>query len=97
MALLGLPCRTPTEGYNGKLNLLSTLLLLAAAATASPDLLDRAKELYQRTAYQASLQALAADPAPNAATHYLIGKNHYMLGEWKQAAESLAPHVRRAA
>ncbi len=57
-------------------------------ASASQDLLDHAKELYQRTDYKASLQTLSADPTPNAATHCLIGKNHYMLGEWKQATES---------
>ncbi len=54
-------------------------------ASASQDLLDRAKDLYRHTA---SLQLLTSDPAPNAATHCLMGKSHYMLGDWKQATDS---------
>ena len=67
---------------------LFTILLLSITASAAQDLLDHAKELYQRTDYKASLQVLATDPAPSAATHSLIGKNHFMLGEWKQATEA---------
>lgn len=62
--------------------------MLSITANASQDLLDRAKDLYQHTDYKASLQVLASDPAPSAATHCLIGKNHYMLGGWKQATDS---------
>ncbi len=75
------------------MNLLFTLLLLGVTASASQDLLDRAKELYQRTDYKASLQVLATDTAPSAATHSLIGKNYFMLGEWKQATESFEQAV----
>ncbi|HSR09218.1 MAG TPA: hypothetical protein VLM42_18955 [Bryobacteraceae bacterium] len=75
------------------MNLLCTLLLLGITARASQDLLDRAKELYQRTDYKASLRALASDPAPSAVTHCLIGKNHFMLGEWKQATDSFEQAV----
>jgi Flp pilus assembly protein TadD len=78
------------------LNLLAKLLLLSLTASASQDLLDRAKELYQRTDYQASLQLLSTDPAPNAATHCLIGKNHFMQGEWKQAMDSFEQAVELA-
>jgi len=62
--------------------------VLSATASASQDLLDRAKALYQHTDYKASLQLLSTDAAPDAATHCLIGKNHYMLGDWKQATDS---------
>ena len=65
-----------------------TLLLLGVTASASQDFLDRAKDLYQHTDYKASLQLLATDPSPTAATHGQIGKDHFMLGEWKQATES---------
>jgi len=84
----GYYCRTLSEGYNEKLNQLLILLLLGVTASASQDFLDHATDLYQHTDYKASLQVLAADPAPDAATHCLIGKNHYMLSEWKQATES---------
>jgi Flp pilus assembly protein TadD len=63
-------------------------LLLGITASASQELLDHAKELYQRTDYKASLQALANGQAPSAATHCLIGKNHFMLGDWKLATDS---------
>jgi Flp pilus assembly protein TadD len=63
-------------------------LLLSVTASASQDLLERAKELYQRTDYKASLQVLANDHSPSASTHCLIGKNHFMLGEWKLATDS---------
>ncbi len=75
------------------MNLLYTLLLLSLTASAAQDLLDRAKELYQRTDYKASLQVLATDPAPSAATHCLIGKNHFMLGDWKLATDSFEQAV----
>ena len=70
------------------MNRFLTLLLLCAAARASQDLFDHAKDLYQHTDYKASLEVLGTDPSPNAATLCLIGKNHFMLGEWKQATES---------
>lgn len=63
-------------------------MLLSVTASASQDLLERAKELYQRTDYKASLQVLANDHSPSASTHCLIGKNHFMLGEWKLATDS---------
>ena len=69
------------------MNLLPILLLLSIPASASQDILDHAKDLYQHTDYKASLQILATDPAPSAATLCLIGKNHYMLGNWKQATD----------
>ena len=70
------------------MNLLTTLLLLSLTANAAQNLLDHAKDLYQHTDYKASLQVLATDPSPNAVTLCQIGKNHFMLGEWKQATDS---------
>src|ERR1700722_15356581 len=73
--------RTGTTGFS------LGLLLLAPTAAASPDAVRRASELYQRTEYQQSLRALAADPAPDAATFLLSGKNYFMLGDQKKAIE----------
>ncbi|MDP8989502.1 MAG: hypothetical protein M3N41_05395 [Acidobacteriota bacterium] len=70
------------------MKLLLPLLLISVTTSASQDLLDRAKEIYHHTDYNASLQLLAADPAPSAATLCLIGKNHFMLGDWKVATDS---------
>jgi Flp pilus assembly protein TadD len=69
------------------MRLLSGLLLLAAAAVASPDVVRRARDLYQRTEYQASLRVLAEDPAPDAAALLLSGQDYFMLGDYKRATE----------
>jgi len=76
---------------------LASFLLLCASASASQILLDRAKELYQRTDYEASLRVLATDAGRDAATDCLTGKNYFMLGKFKQStdfferAQALAP------
>lgn len=69
------------------MRLLGCFLLLAAIAAASPDVVSRAHALYQRTEYQSSLNILAQDPAPDAATHLLTGKNYFMLGDYKKAID----------
>jgi tetratricopeptide (TPR) repeat protein len=63
--------------------------VLASAAGASPDVVSRANALYQRTEYQESLHALEKDPAPDAASYALTGKNYFMLGDYKRAIEFL--------
>ena len=54
----------------------------------SPDL-DRAHQLYNLTDYDQSLKILHALPNKDAAAYELIGRNHYMLGEFKKATEFL--------
>ncbi len=63
-------------------------LLLAGVAFASPDAVRRATDLYQQTDYAASLHVLAQDPAPDAASYLLIGKNYFMSRDYKKAVES---------
>jgi Flp pilus assembly protein TadD len=62
-------------------------LLLSGCAFASQDSVKRATSYYQRTDYRGSLQILAQDPAPDAATYHLMGKNHFMLTDYKKASE----------
>ncbi len=64
-------------------------LLLAASAAASPDVVTRANALYQRTDYQNSLRILSQDPAPDSDTYLLAGKNHFMMGDFRKATDSL--------
>jgi Flp pilus assembly protein TadD len=71
------------------MRILSGLLLLVVAAGASPDVLQRASALYERTEYKGSLRVLAEDPAPDAADCLLSGKNYFMLGDYKKAIEFL--------
>jgi len=66
------------------------LLVVAAAASsavASPDVVRRASALYQHTAYEESLHVLAEEVTPDAAVFLLSGKNYFMLGDYKRAAE----------
>lgn len=74
-------------------------LFLVGPLRASPDVVDRAAALYQQTEYRESLRVLEGDPAPDAATYELSGKNHFMLGDYDKAtklfekARALAPTV----
>jgi tetratricopeptide (TPR) repeat protein len=45
----------------------------------------RAEELYQRTEYQASLKVALSDGNPDAKTYGLIGRDYFMLGDYKKA------------
>src|SRR5579863_10306532 len=69
------------------------VVLLTGTALASPDIVNRASPLYWRTEYLASLRVLAGDQAPDAATWSLIGKNHFMLGNYGKAEESFRKAV----
>jgi len=69
------------------MRILSALLLLVAAAGATPDVVGRASAIYQRTEYEDSLHVLAQDPAPDAANYLLSGKNYFMLCDYKRAIE----------
>jgi hypothetical protein len=58
------------------------VLLLSASLSAEPPALDRAKELYERTDYQATLQALKALPDPDAAALLVAAKCYFQTGEF---------------
>jgi len=63
---------------------------LLAASSAD---LDQARKLYQLTDYDTSLKILQAIQPKDAPVHELIGRNHYMQGEYKKATESLEKAV----
>src|SRR6266487_1820970 len=56
--------------------------LLAASGT-----LEEASKLYNRTDFEGSLGILKALPVKNARVFDLMGKNYFMLGEFKKASE----------
>ena len=62
-------------------------LLAGFSGFASDAVFKQADPLYLHTEYQASLQVLARDPAPDAATYSLSGKNYFMLEDYKKAVE----------
>jgi hypothetical protein len=61
---------------------LATALLLAACLLAAPvPEFERARELYQRTEYQASLKRLVPLTNKGAAELLLIRQDYFMLGD----------------
>jgi tetratricopeptide (TPR) repeat protein len=64
------------------------LLLAPACGAAHPPEYDQARELYQRTEYQASLNLLAPLTAKDPDTMQLIGQDYFMLGDYKKATDA---------
>ncbi|MEO8127443.1 MAG: tetratricopeptide repeat protein [Bryobacteraceae bacterium] len=66
---------------------IASLLLCASAFAAAPASdLDRANQLYERTHYQESLKVLLP-LTPSGPVLEGIGKNYFMMGEFKKAQE----------
>jgi tetratricopeptide (TPR) repeat protein len=61
------------------------VIAVALAVAASP--FDQARELYQRTDYEAALKLLRALPQQDAPTDHLIGMCYYMEGDPKKAGD----------
>jgi Flp pilus assembly protein TadD len=75
-------------------NRLATALLVVwpLLAASSTDL-DQARKLYQLTDYEASLKILQAIQPKDGPVYELIGRNHYMQGDYKKASEVLEKAV----
>jgi len=68
---------------------LSILLVFAGLLTAGPAELDRARQFFSRSQFEAAITALASvASAPDGPTQELLGKSYFMLGEYKKAAEA---------
>ncbi len=67
---------------------LLTLGVAGVLAAESPAL-ERARNLYNLTAFDQSLRALQAIPAKDAAVYDLMGRDYYMQGDYKRSAEAL--------
>src|SRR5260370_10932704 len=50
--------------------------------------LKKAEELYQHTDYAASLRLVQAIKPPTAETYFLVGRDYFGLGQFKQATEN---------
>jgi tetratricopeptide (TPR) repeat protein len=57
-------------------------------AAASPEL-ERARSLYNLTAFDQSLRVLETIPAKDAAVYDLMGRDYYMEGDYKRSTEAL--------
>jgi cytochrome c-type biogenesis protein CcmH/NrfG len=62
------------------------LALVACAGAAD---LDQALKLYHLTEYEQSLAVLQAIPQKDAAVYELLGRDYYMMGDFKKATDSL--------
>ena len=73
------------------------VFLLTICCAVAQDGLKQAEELYQRTDYEKSLAIVHGMSRPSAAAYNLMGRDFFMLGEYKKASEafqralSLAP------
>jgi Flp pilus assembly protein TadD len=63
-------------------------LCLALTCLAGQDGLKRAEELYQKTDYKTSLAVLHDSPPSDVAVYALMGRNYFMLGEYKSATDA---------
>lgn len=70
------------------IGLLAVLGCLAVQTFAdSTETLGKAEELYKRTEYEASL-ALLDQHSFSSPTNFLVGRNYFMMGDFKKATES---------
>jgi tetratricopeptide (TPR) repeat protein len=74
--------------------LVGALLITAAFATDAD--WDRAERLYNRTDFEGSLKVLLASPQKDGRAHHWIGRNYFMLGDYKKATEALLKSVQAA-
>jgi Flp pilus assembly protein TadD len=68
--------------------------LLAVTLARAQTPLDRARLLYSRAEYKASLEVLRTISEDSAALHALTGQDYFMLGEEKRASEAFQKAVR---
>ena len=65
-----------------------SLILLAAVGLFGQSSLQRAEELYQKTDYRESLAVLKAVAAPDGEVYCLVGRNYFMLAEFRKATDA---------
>ena len=64
------------------------LILLASARLFGQSSLQNAEELYQKTDYRESLDALKGMRAPGGQIYFLEGRDYFMLTEYRKASEA---------
>ncbi len=79
--------------FGMKLSLLFSVAFLGFSIGAEGADLERAKELYQRTNYQAALRILVPIENKDAKTWSLVGQSYFMDGDFKKATEAFEKAV----
>jgi len=67
---------------------LAVFYLITVSSWGQSAPFEQASKLYHRTDYEGSLKLLVALPEKEARVYELIGRNQFMLGEFKKASES---------
>jgi len=67
--------------------------VFAVSCLCGQDGLERAEDLYNRTDYKASLASLRGVNTHTGDAYYLMGRDYFMLGEYKKASEFLEKAV----
>src|SRR5260370_14446567 len=82
------------EKYRGFLGMRGIIaFLLTAACLLGQGRLKRAEDLYDKTDYRASLALLREVSAPDAAAYFLMGRDYFMLAEYKKATDAFQKAV----
>src|ERR1700736_3183767 len=68
------------------------LALLGSVLSFGQDL-KKAEDLYQHTDYNGSLRMAQAIKPPTVETYYLMGRDYFGMGQFKQATESFQKAV----
>src|ERR1700683_2191410 len=76
-----------------RLKLLGVVVALASIALAGGPDLDRARKLYNLTDFDQSLKVLQESPQKDASIYQLMGRDYYMLSDYKKATEVLEKAV----
>src|SRR5215468_4146823 len=77
----------------GKRVILATLALAIPFGLSAADDVETARNLYSHTNFEQSLKVLSALSQKDPAAYELIGRNYYMLGDYKKATENLEKAV----
>jgi Flp pilus assembly protein TadD len=81
------------QGLQLSKGFIAALLAFGPLLAASSSDLDQARRLYQLTDYENSIKMLQAIEPKDGPVFELIGRNHYMQGEYKKATEVLEKAV----
>ncbi len=72
-----------------RVRILATFLAFAGIAVSAGPEIDEARKLYNSTDFERSLRVLHAIPSKDGAVYELIGRNYYMMTDYKKATEAL--------
>src|ERR1700732_1602058 len=73
--------------------LAAILIAVTSVLRGAPADLDQARKYYDLTEFEESLKVLHGIPQRDAAVYELLGRDYFMLGEYKKASDALEKAV----